>query len=245
MPGPWSRTATDARRSAVPVWSSIGPGAYVMAFSSRLSRIWSTSVAFACAVTGSPPTEMRGRVRRRSFPPAVRRALGGVVQLDLGRPALLQRASHHEQPVDRGCQPVDLPVGGGEVVRHLGGIRSLDRRLQAELHPGERCPQLVRSVRHELALRLDGALDAVGHLVERARQLLDLVGAGDVVSASGEIAGAEPARGPGESRERARERARHDDGDHQTDGQTDPSDDRDQAERRPADRRRSRSGCSA
>jgi hypothetical protein len=43
---------------------------------------------------------------------------------------------------------------------------------------------LVRRVRHELALRLDGAFHPVGHLVERTSQFLDLLGAAHVACPS-------------------------------------------------------------
>jgi hypothetical protein len=141
-----------------------------------------------------------------------------------------RRQSHRRR------QAIDLLVGGGEIVRHLRRVRPFDRGFQAELHAGERSPQLVRGVRDELPLGVDRAFDAVGHLVERASQLLDLIGAGDVVCARGEITSSQPSRGPGEFREGSREGTGHDDRDHQSDGEPDPADDGDQADRRSADR---------
>ena len=93
------------------------------------------------------------------------------------------------------------------------GVGRLGRgRSEPELHAGEGRPELVRRVRDELALRLHGALDPVGHVVERLAELLQLVAAADGAGARAQVAAAQPAGRLGEPRERPRQGAREHEG---------------------------------
>ena len=101
---------------------------------------------------------------------------------------------HHQQAVDDLREPVDLGIGRFELVSRVGAARLVQRRLQPELHPGERRAQLMRCVRDELALRPHRAFQSLGHLVERTRHLVHLGRALDRADAHREIAVAEIVR---------------------------------------------------
>ncbi len=76
-------------------------------------------------------------------------------------------------------------------------LRFRHRRLQqrdAELQPRDRRLQLVRDAVHHLALVLDRVLDAFGHVVELARESVD-VGAAAQMRARRQLAATEAARG--------------------------------------------------
>ena len=65
----------------------------------------------------------------------------------------------------------------------------------------------MRGVGDELALRLDRALEPVGHLVERLPELLDLARAAHVAGAGGEVAVPQALRGGSQPRERPGQRS--------------------------------------
>ena len=120
----------------------------------------------------------RDRVRlepSRLARPSAERPRDGVAEVDVRRLALLDLARHHRGAGRRsrtGDRPPGPPprAGGGR----SSSVASAIARLEAELHAGERRSELVRGVRDELPLGLHRPLEAVGHLVERLPELLDL-----------------------------------------------------------------------
>ena len=105
--------------------------------------------------------------------PARLRRAGGLGQVDRrarrsGRVGRGQR----EQVRDEPCQSQRLGLGGGQVLPHLGvGVGHVGR-LDAQAKPRQRRAQLMRRVGHELALRVEGVREPVGHGVECACDIL-------------------------------------------------------------------------
>ena len=89
-------------------------------------------------------------------------------------------------------------------------------RLEPELHARERRAQLVRRVRHELSLRLNGPFHAIGHLVERMCEVADLARPPDITGPRPEVAGAQAAGGTRQRHQGLRERPRETERDQQS-----------------------------
>jgi hypothetical protein len=126
--------------------------------------------------------------------------------------------------------PSYLPVGRDELASDVFLVRVGDGRLQAQFHPGERGPQLVRRVRHELTLRADGALEAVGHLVEGPPELLDLPGPTHCARPRREVSRAQSSGRSGEPCQRSSKRPR------KPERQQEARDERREADRQQSDR---------
>ena len=111
-------------------------------------------------------------------------------------------SSSDEQP----GEPLGLVLGGGELALDLGVAALQRRRLEPQPQAGERRAQLVRRVRHELALAAQRARQPAGHVVERGGHLA-LLGRALDARARVEIAAGDAPRGAGEAAQRLRERA--------------------------------------
>ena len=152
-----------------------------------------------------PPSPSRddGRIALDgTLVPSRDRAIDGLAQVDVRRGPLLDLSRHDEEAIDDPGQAIDLEVGRLEALADglVGRLR--DRAFEPELHGGQGRSELVRGVGDELALRLDRALEPVGHLVERLPELLDLPGAAHVAGAGREVAVPQALRGTGQPRER-------------------------------------------
>ena len=135
--------------------------------------------------------------------------MGGVDHLGhverLGGRALAA-AREREQLGEQAGEPLGLVLRGGELALDLG-VAALQRGgLEAQPQAGERGAQLVRRVRHELALAAQRARHPVGHVVEGGGHLPLLGGALDA-RARVEIAVGDAARRSRKAAQRLRERA--------------------------------------
>ena len=79
-----------------------------------------------------------------------------------------------EQIVDQHRHRPHLPVDGRQVL--LGRRQAVVHRLEHRLHRGQRRPQVVAGPGDQLAARVEQPLQARRHLVDRARQLVELGG---------------------------------------------------------------------
>ena len=120
----------------------------------RLSRIAARSSAEAATTAGGPgsTTQLVLRALGRALPARA----GGVDHLghvERLRRRPLAAAREGEQLGEEPGEPLGLVLGGGQLALDLGIAALQRRRLEPQPQPGQRRAQLVRRVRHELALR--------------------------------------------------------------------------------------------
>ncbi len=103
---------------------------------------------------------------------------GDVGQVQLGRPfdtllAVGEREQRPDQPLLRVAEREHLPARLAQRLHRR--VRVGERDLQQRLLRGQRGPQLVRGVRHEVPLRGERRFQTPEELVQRRRQLGQLV----------------------------------------------------------------------
>jgi hypothetical protein len=103
----------------------------------------------------------------------------------------------------------------------VGGTRVGQRDLEVGADDGKRVAQLVGGLVDELALGLERVVDAPEHVVERVRQLAQLVGRSPEVDAPRQVRGLDLLR---DARDPL-DRAQHDAREHPTDQQADDEQD--------------------
>ena len=134
------------------------------------------------------------------------------------RSGVLARQRQHlcDQPL----HPTQLPAHDVEALAP-GVIGLAAQQVELAARDRDRGPQLVRGVGDELALALEGALEAVEHPVERVGEAADLGRATVDLEPPVELAGLDLGGEPGHPHERARDQGRDPDRDPEQDHEGD------------------------
>ena len=185
MPGPSSSTMiSTSLRCRRQVTRTVPPGGEnERAFSIRLSNTWPSRESWpdTTKASGPPPSNVSDTVASSAWRTSLRTpatVLSSFDEIDRRHVVALQFGVEPAGVGNVGDQPVEplhVVLDHREqprlALRRLGERQRLDRGAQR----GQRVLQLVRDVGGEALDRLDPAVERVGHVAQRARQMADLV----------------------------------------------------------------------
>ena len=218
MPGPSSRTSSLAHpASAVVLQCCAAPCAYLQALTSRLRTIVLTALRSARTKSGAGP-KMRSSCAGIPGTPSLSRTLTATLRSKSSgcdSRCASRRASVSRSRTSKRMRSDSLLIASSAASRTAGLATSAPaQHVDVALERRQRGAQLVRRIGDEAAhlrlgilLRRKGFLDAVGHVVEAAGELSDLVTAWCQPASRGEVSGGELLGSRGEAAHRAQRAA--------------------------------------